>query len=135
MKNNTPKMFRYGNIVNRIYFALSIVFLVAGLIAIIVDAVQENGQPTIDSGSKLFGYGIHLLVATILCNIFVIKKAEKQVEENYHGSLAPYINAIVFGIISFNPFYVIAGIFGIILNAQNKNKPEQIEENKEEVKE
>ena len=130
MKNNTPKMFRYGNIVNRIYFIFSIILLVAGLIAMIVGAANDE-QAVLDSGAKCFGYGFHLLVATILCNIFVIKKAEKQVEENYYGSLAPFINAIVFGVISFNPFYVIAGIFGIVVNGQNKNKPEQVEENKE----
>lgn len=130
MKNNTPKMFRYGNIVNRVYFILSILMLVIGLIAMIVGAANDE-QPALDSGAKCFGYGIHLLAATILCNIFVIKKAEKQVEENFYGSLAPYINAIVFGVISFNPFYVIAGIFGLVLNGQNKNKPEQVEENKE----
>ena len=129
MKNNTPKMFRYGNIVNLIYLILSILMLVIGLIAMIVGVVDDN-QDTINTGAKAFGYGVHLLAAVILCNIFV-KKAQKQVEEDYYRSLAPFINAIVFGVISFNPFYVIAGIFGIVVNGQNKNKPEQVEENKE----
>lgn len=129
MKNNTPKMFRYGNIVNLIYLILSILMLVSGLIAMIVGVVDDN-QDTINTGAKAFGYGVHLLAAVILCNIFV-KKAQKQVEEDYYRSLAPFINAIVFGVISFNPFYVIAGIFGIVVNGQNKNKPEQVEENKE----
>lgn len=122
-------MFRYGNIVNLIYLILSILMLVSGLIAMIVGVVDDN-QDTINTGAKAFGYGVHLLAATILCNIFV-KKAQKQVEEDYYRSLAPFINAIVFGVISFNPFYVIAGIFGIVVNGQNKNKPEQVEENKE----
>ena len=129
MKNNTPKMFRYGNIVNLIYLILSILMLVIGFIAMIVGVVDDN-QDTINTGAKAFGYGVHLLAAVILCNIFV-KKAQKQVEEDYFRSLAPFINAIVFGVISFNPFYVIAGIFGIVVNGQNKNKPEQVEENKE----
>ena len=129
MKNNTPKMFRYGNIVNLIYLILSILMLVSGLIAMIIGVVDDN-QDTINTGAKAFGYGVHLLAAVILCNIFV-KKAQKQVEEDYYRSLAPFINAIVFGVISFNPFYVIAGIFGIVVNGQNKNKPEQVEENKE----
>ena len=129
MKNNTPKMFRYGNIVNLIYLILSILMLVIGFIAMIVGVVDDN-QDTINTGAKAFGYGVHLLAAVILCNIFV-KKAQKQVEEDYYRSLAPFINAIVFGVISFNPFYVIAGIFGIVVNGQNKNKPEQVEENKE----
>lgn len=122
-------MFRYGNIVNLIYLILSILMLVSGLIAMIVGVVDDN-QDTINTGAKAFGYGVHLLAAVILCNIFV-KKAQKQVEEDYYRSLAPFINAIVFGVISFNPFYVIAGIFGIVVNGQNKNKPEQVEENKE----
>ena len=129
MKNNTPKMFRYGNIVNLIYLILSILMLVLGFIAMIVGVVDDI-QDTINTGAKAFGYGVHLLAAVILCNIFV-KKAQKQVEEDYYRSLAPFINAIVFGVISFNPFYVIAGIFGIVVNGQNKNKPEQVEENKE----
>ena len=129
MKNNTPKMFRYGNIVNLIYLILSILMLVIGFIAMIVGVVDDN-QDTINTGAKAFGYGVHLLAAVILCNIFV-KKAQKQVEEDYYRSLAPFINAIVFGVISCNPFYVIAGIFGIVVNGQNKNKPEQVEENKE----
>ncbi len=129
MKNNTPKMFRYGNIVNLIYLILSILMLVIGFITMIVGVVDDN-QDTINTGAKAFGYGVHLLAAVILCNIFV-KKAQKQVEEDYYRSLAPFINAIVFGVISFNPFYVIAGIFGIVVNGQNKNKPEQVEENKE----
>lgn len=125
-------MFRYGNIVNRVYFILSILLLVIGFICMIVGVTQgDEGARLLNDGASCFGYGIHLLAATILCNIFVINKAEKQVEENFYGSLAPFINAIVFGVISFNPFYVIAGIFGIVVNGQNKNKPEQVEENKE----
>ena len=126
MKNNTPKMFRYGNIVNLAYFILSIVISVVALIVMIVGAASDD-QATLNSGSKSFAYGIHLLAATILCNIFVKNKAEKQVEEDYYGSLAPFINAIVFGVISFNPFYVIAGIFGVVVNGQKKNNPEQAE--------
>ena len=122
-------MFRYGNIVNLIYLILSILLLVLGFIMMIVGAVDDD-QNAINDGSKAFGYGVHLLAATILCNIFV-KKAQKQVKEDYYRSLAPFINAIVFGVISFNPFYVIAGIFGIVVNGQNKNKPEQVEGNKE----
>ena len=131
MKNNTPKMFRYGNSVNRVYFILSIILLVIGFICMIVGVIQgDEGVRLLNDGASCFGYGIHLLAATILCNIFV-KKAQKQVEEDYYRSLAPFINAIVFGVISFNPFYVIAGIFGLVLNGQNNNKPEQVEENKE----
>ena len=126
MKNNTPKMFRYGNIVNLVYFILSIVISVVALIVMIVGTASDD-QATLYSGSKSFVYGIHLLAATILCNIFVKNKAEKQVEEDYYGSLAPFINAIVFGVISFNPFYVIAGIFGVVVNGQKKNNPEQAE--------
>ena len=132
MKNNTPKMFRYGNIVNRIYFAISIVLMVIGLIAVIVGAVKgDEGKQLLRDGGTCFGDGVHLFVATILCNIFVINKAEKQIEEDFYRSHAPFINAIVFGVVSFNPFYVIAGIFGVILMGQKNNNPEQVEENKE----
>ena len=127
MKNNIPRMYRYGNIVNTVYFALSIVLLVIGFIAAIISAANDE-QAALGNAGKLIGYGIHFLAATILCKVFVIKKAEKEVEEDLYRSPAPLITSIVFGVVSSNPFYVIAGIFGIIVKSQGQKEPEQIEE-------
>ena len=127
MKNASNKMFRYGNIINTIYFILAIIGMVLGFIFVIVGAVN-NDQALIDSSSRSLAFGIHLLVATILCCIFVINKAEKEADYSAEASLAPFINAIVFGAVSGNPFYVLAGIFGLIAKNQEKNGQQPAEE-------
>lgn len=130
MKNNIPRMYKYGNLVNTIYLALSFLLLAIGIIMVIVGAVNDN-KFTLEKGSETLGSGIHLLVATILCSIFVINKAEKEVEQDLYKSLAPHILSIVFGVVSMNPFFVIAGIFGIIVRGQGNKQIEQTEENRE----
>lgn len=123
-------MYKYGNLVNTIYFALSFLLLAIGIIMVTVGVVNDN-KFALEKGSETLGSGIHLLTVTILCNIFVINKAEKEVEQDLYKSLAPHILAIVFGAVSMNPFFVIAGIFGIIVRGQGNKQIEQTEENRE----
>ena len=118
-------MYRYGNIVTKIINSISIVLMVIGLILIIIGAIQQD-QEALDNGSKCLGYGVHFFIATILCIIFVVNKAEKEVEADFYRSNTPFIVSIVFGVISQNPFYVIAGIFGLIV--RSKGRPEQNQE-------
>jgi len=128
MKTNIPKMFRYGNIVNKIYFIASIVFIVLSILLIVIGTINEAISVK-NSCNSLLGIGIHQLAATILCKVFVINKAQKEVEEDFYKSLVPFILSIVFGAISGNPFYVIAGIFGVILLSKNNNQPKEEENN------
>ena len=135
MKNNIPKMFRFGNIANSIYLGVGALFFVLGLILGIVGIVTENNALA-SSGWDMFGWGFYLALSAILCLIIVVGKQEKEALNPDNKSLAPFIVSGVFGIISSNPFYVIAAVFGIIVvskenNAAEKEEPKQIEEPKE----
>ena len=87
-------------------------------------------------GATAIGYGIWLLVAGILCLVFV-SKAKKELADENNQNKTPFIITIVFGAIAGNVFYVLAGIFGLIADGQqgNKEEPKQVEEPKEEPKE
>ena len=138
MKNASEKMFRYGNLVNRIYFIISLVLAPLGILLMILGVVQDPvNQSLVDSGSKCLGWGIYFLVMTILCFILVFK-AQREIPNKEPKNFGPYIVSIVFGVLSENPFYVLAGIFGIIADSKENNQkeePKQVEEQKEEPKE
>ena len=138
MKNASEKMFRYGNLVNRIYFIISLILVPLGILLMILGVVQDPvNQSLVDSGSKSLGWGIYFLVMTILCFILVFK-AQREIPNKDPKNFGPYIVSIVFGVLSENPFYVLAGIFGIIADSKENNQkeePKQVEEQKEEPKE
>jgi len=140
MKNNSQKMFRYGNIANLVYFIVAVCFIPLGIALVAINSFMDPPKPEmVEKGGKLIGFGVYFLIATILCFIFV-KKAQKDAADENNKSLSPYIMAIVFGAISENPFYVLAGIFGLIAqskenNGEAKEEPKQVEEKKEESKE
>ena len=136
MKNASERMFRYGNIVNIVYFVLAIILLVIAPIALVVGFVGEDGE-AVSSGWECLFSGAHLLVATILCRIYVINRAEKEANYSGNASNSPFIMSIVFGAISGNPFYILAGIFGLVAQGQARNNPEpkQVEEEPKPVEE
>ena len=133
MKNNIPKMYRFGNLLNFIYLGLGGLFFVIGLIVGIIGAATEHPDVA-KAGWDLLGWGIYLTLGAILCLIFVIGKAEKQAADENNKSVGPYVLGGVFGLIFTNPFYVIAAVFGIIV-VSKENNAEPKEEAKEETKE
>ena len=66
------------------------------------------------------GWGIYFLVTSILCLVFV-GKAKKELEDESRKDNKPFIITIIFGAISENVFYVLAGIFGLIAEGQQGN--------------
>lgn len=135
MKNTSRTMYNIGGIINVVYLGLGALLFVLGLILAIVGVATED--PSIASaGGTALGWGIYFLVSAILCFVFV-GKAKKELADGNSQNLTPFIITIVFGAISSNPFYVLAGIFGIIAESQEKNQkakeePKQVEEPKEE---
>ena len=135
MKNTSRTMYNIGGIINVVYLGLGALLFVLGLILAIVGVASED--PSIASaGGTALGWGIYFLVSAILCFIFV-GKAKKELADGNSQNFTPFIITIVFGAISSNPFYVLAGIFGIIAESQEKNQkakeePKQVEEPKEE---
>ena len=138
MKNASRTMYNVGGIVNVAYLALGAILFILGLILVIVGSVN-NDAAVLSSGSSALGWGIYLLVAAILCFVFVGKAKKELADENTQNN-GPFIVTIVFGAISSNPFYVLAGIFGLIAESQERNgqaepkqeEPKQVEEQPKE---
>ena len=132
MKNTSRIMFNVGNIVTIVYLGLGALFTLIGIIMIIVGAAGGDASVTASGGSVL-GWGIYFLVTSILCLVFV-GKAKKELADESTKNQTPFIITIVFGAIASNPFYVLAGIFGLIAESQqgNKEQPKEVEEKPEE---
>lgn len=120
MKNNIPKMFRFGNIANAIYLAVGALLFVIGLILGIVGAVGEQAALA-SAGWDMFGWGFYLALGAIVSFIVVVGNMEKRALKEDNNSLAPFIVSGVFGLVFSNPFYVIAGVFGIIVTSRENN--------------
>lgn len=133
MKNTSRIMFNVGNIVTICYLGLGALLSLIGLIVIIVGAVGGDGSVTASGGSVL-GWGIYFLVTSILCLVFV-GKAKRELADESTKNQTPFIITIVFGAVASNPFYVLAGIFGLIAESQQgqpKQEPVEAEPVKEE---
>ena len=127
MKNTSRIMFNVGNIVTIVYLGLGALLSLIGLWVIIVGAVGGDGSITAAGGS-LLGWGIYFIVTSILCLVFV-GKAKKELADESTKNNTPFIITIVFGAIASNPFYVLAGIFGLIAESQQGNQqPKEVEE-------
>lgn len=132
MKNASKNMYRWGNLVNVIYLALGGLLLVLGVLLLILTIAIEDFN--YNGAGSAIGYGIWLIVGAILCFVFV-HKAQRELQDENNKSNTPYILTIVFGAISGNPLYVLAGIFGLIAEGQQgKEEPKEVEEPKEEEK-
>ena len=135
MKNTSKTMYRFGNIVNIVYLILGAVLFGLGILLAILTVLIEDFNFG-SAGSAIFS-GAWLVVGAILCFIFV-GKAQKELNDESNVNRTPYILTIVFGAISWNPLYILAGIFGLIAEGQQGNKeqpkeePKQVEEPKEE---
>ena len=128
MKNTSRTMFNIGNIITIVYIGLGALLSLIGIIVIIVGAV--SGEPAVtSSGASCLGWGIYFIVTSILCLIFV-GKAKRELQDESTRNNTPFIITIVFGAIASNPFYVLAGIFGLIAEGQQgkKEEPKPVEE-------
>ena len=136
MKHSSNVMYRFGHIFNTIQLALGPVLFIIGLVLAIVGGVQDPvKQALVDAGWHLIRIGVYFVVAAILCIIFV-GKALKELTNRDSKDPTPFILTIVFGAIANNPFYVLAGVFGLIADGQDRRaeEPKEVEQ-KEEPKE
>ena len=124
MKNTSRIMFNIGNIVTICYLGLGALLSLIGLIVIIIGAVGGDGGTTY-AGGKCLGAGIYFIVTSILCLVFV-GKAKRELADESNRDNKPFIITIVFGAIASNPFYVLAGIFGLIAESQ-QGQPKEVE--------
>jgi hypothetical protein len=125
MKNASKTMFNIGNIFTIVTLALGALFFIIGIIMAIVGGIgvangDDSAAAAAAAGGSLIGTGIYLLIASILCLIFV-GKAKRELANETTRRPAPFIITIVFGAIASNVFYVLAGIFGLIAEGQQGN--------------
>ena len=121
MKNTSRTMFNIGNIFNICSIVLGGLLIGLGILLIIVGNLPDVNKPeVVGYGGSCLGSGIYLLVTAILCFVFV-KRAKDQLQNEDEKNPSPFIVTIVFGAVSSNPFYVLAGIFGLIAQGQDRN--------------
>ena len=130
MKNASKTMFNIGNIVTIIYLALGALLFLIGLIMAIVGGAmaaggEEAGVGIAASGGTLIGWGLYFLITSIIC-LIVVGKAKKELADESKSNKKPFIITIVMGAIASNPFYILAGIFGLI--AEGQQGQQQVEE-------
>ena len=136
MKNASRTMYNVGAIINIVYLGLGGLLTLIGIILLLVGGIGGD-HGVLEAGAKALGWGIYFIVAAILCFVFV-GKAKRELADSSTQNNGPFIVTIVFGAISSNPFYVLAGIFGLIAESQERNQqqakeePKQVEEPKEE---
>ena len=138
MKNTSRTMYNIGGIINVVYIGLGALLTLIGLLVMIIGGATGEDEAAkaaaVATGGGCLGWGLYFLIAAILCFVFV-GKAKKELADESTANNTPFIITIVFGAISSNPFYVLAGIFGLIAEGQQRNKIENKEEPKEEPKE
>ena len=138
MKNTSNTMYNIGRIFTIVELVLGPILFLIGLICVIVGyAVDPRDAALIASGGSLIGWGVYFIVVSILALVFV-GKAKKELQNEETKNPTPFIITIVFGAIATNPFYVLAGIFGLIADGQQgqqNEQPKEVEEKKEEPKE
>ena len=133
MRNTSSIMYRIGNIFTIIELVLGPILFVVGLIIAIVGGVQDPvNQAMVKSGGSMIGWGVYFVVVSILCLIFV-GKAQRELANRDTRNPTPFILTIVFGAIAENPFYVLAGIFGLIADGQDgrQEQPKEVEQSEE----
>ena len=116
MRQASKTMYKIGKIWNLVALGLLALWFVLSLILLIIDAV--NGRSVANEVSNMI---VALLeaVANILV-LIIMPKQEKAMEQDKTAP-APHIVLIVFGAISWNPFLILGGIFGLVANGQESN--------------
>ena len=138
MKNNAKKMFRFGDIANLVYLIVFGIFIPLGILLMILGYIPDpDKQQLIDSGRDMLSWGIYMVVFNIIARCLNPNAKKELDDENNVKNVSPFIVTIVFGVLSQNPFYVLAGIFGLIEESKQGNQPAEeepkmIEEPKEE---
>lgn len=131
MKKVSNKMFNIGRIFSIVEFIIGCCLLGIGALLFLLELFVEDFSW--GGGLKTLIWGSWMVVGAVLCFVFV-NKAIKELTDERSRNKKPYIVTIVFGALSCNVFYVLAGIFGLIADGQQGEQPteEPIEETKAE---
>ena len=126
MINARNTMLKIGKIINKVFIALGALLLVLGIVGFVLTAVLDDTNYLIDAAGDLFGNGFWMLLSNIVA-LCLINKFDGIVNNGQDNVIKGSILIIVIGVISWNPFYILAGIFGIVakddINKANAAKP------------
>lgn len=129
MKNTSNKMYNIGRIFSVVELIVGVVLVGLGTLLTILQLLLEDFSYA--GGPRTIFWGAYMVVAAILCFVFVAK-AKKELADENNRNKTPFIITIIFGAVSWNVFYVLAGIFGLIADGQQgeqpKEEPKQVEE-------
>ena len=120
MKTASKVMYIIGMISNVILLVLSIVIIVLSIIGLanpqlaqdMQQQIQETGIPFAGLVGAGLGLGIYLLIANAIV-IFLARRAIRNLNKG-NGRVGAHIVLLIGGVLSWDIFYVLGGIFGII---------------------
>jgi hypothetical protein len=125
MKNASRTMMKIGRIFNIIFiplFALlAVILMIVGLAGIVAGTVDSN-QDAVAAGVTSVAYAVFFIFAVIfnIVALIICTKKNNEIEAG-NNEVAPRVFIIVFGALSDNPFYILAGIFSLVARSQEAN--------------
>ena len=135
MRNARDLMVKIGKIVNYVLLGLGALLFVLGIVGLILGAADSDSALA-GSGGNCLGYGIWLLIANLV-TLFIIGKAEEMIFNGQDNVIKGSVIEIIMGVLSNNPFFILSGIFSIIIkddiNAESKKKAEATTDEQEAV--
>ena len=130
MRNAKDIMIKIGRIVNFVLLGLGVLLFVIGAVGVGLEAAGIDNALVVDAASRL-GYGIWLIIANVIA-LVIIKKAEAIIFNGQDNVIKGSVIEIIIGVISNNPFYILSGIFAIIIkddiNKESQAKAADAEE-------
>lgn len=126
MRNLQKTFYKIGHIFNFIFLALWIVLLVINIV---------NGATNNALNPTGIAYFVFMIIVAIACLIITSVLSKKAKDENNTNSV-PIIILIVVGLVSYNVFFAIGGVFGIIaINQMKEAEKREIEQKEKEAEE
>lgn len=117
MKKASTVFYRLGQVFSVIMAIGEPICAIVGIVLLIVGIVNKN-SPLMIFGGVFAGIFIFLF-AMIIAVMVLANKAVKSMKEGT-GKLSLHILLIIFGLLSFDDFYVIGGILGAITTGKDK---------------
>ena len=127
MRNARETMMKIGRIWNIVFIAVGALCFVLGIVGVVLGAISDGDTQIAlaASGGDLLGWGIWTLIANIVA-IILIPKANAIVFNGQDNVIKGSVFIIIIGVVAWNPFYILAGIFGIIVKDEiNKESQEK----------
>ena len=116
MRDTSNTMYKIGKIWNIVALALCGVWFLVEFILLIVAAI--NGWYV---GGYVSGMITALFEAAFNLVVLIIMPKQLKTADEDKTNPAPHIVLIIFGALSWNPFLILGGIFGLVANGQESN--------------